>query len=404
MTRTGGLLESARSHQLGNYKPTPIVLARGSGRRVVDVDGKSYLDFIGGIAVTSIGHAHPELVRAVSEQAATLIHVSNIVYNEKAIELADALVARTGFARAFFCNSGAEANEAQLKLARYHHFLRGDAKRTEYVATFKSFHGRTMGALSVTGQAKYREGMEPLVPGVRFVDFGDVDALRAAVTDVTAAVLLEPIQAEGGIHVGSDDYLRAARSICTEAGALLLFDEVQTGIGRTGKFLGREWSGVMPDACSLAKGIAGGVPLGAMLVSSAVEASLPPGTHGTTFGGNPLACAASLAVLRVLDQEGLIENADTMGRALEASLATLVSKYPSAATGVRGRGLLRGLVLHETVDPAGVLASCVDRGLLLTVVGGDVIRFVPALNVTRDEIEEAIGILDTVLAAPPRKP
>lgn len=404
MTRTSGLLDSARSHQLGNYKPSPLVLAKGLGRRVWDVDGRAYLDFIGGIAVTSVGHSHPEHVRAIQEQAASLIHVSNIVYNERAIELADALVAKTGFARAFFCNSGAEANEAQLKLARYHHFSRGDVGRTEYVATNKSFHGRTMGALSVTGQAKYHEGMEPLVPGVRFVDFGDEAALRAAVGPKTAAVILEPIQAEGGIHVASDDYLRAARRICDEAGALLLFDEVQTGVGRTGRFLAREWSGVVPDACSLAKGIGGGVPLGAMLVRDTVQGSLPPGTHGTTFGGNLLACAAGLAVLRIVDSEGLVANAEAMGEVLATGLAAIVAARPGVAIGVRGKGLLRGLVLDPSVDPAAVLSRCTERGLLLTNVGGDVLRFVPALNVTADEIAEALAVVDAVLADPPRKP
>lgn len=403
MSRQSELLEAARTVQLGNYKPNPLVLASGSGRRVTDVDGRTYLDFIGGIAVTAVGHAHPTLTRAIAEQAGRLIHVSNIVYNERAIELAAELVKRTGFARAFFCNSGAEANEAQLKLARYHHFTRGDVERVEYVSTYKSFHGRTMGALAVTGQAKYQEGMQPLIGGVRFVDYGDVEALAAAVTSKTAAVILEPIQAEGGIHVASDEYLMAARRICDERGALLLFDEVQTGYGRTGRFLAREWSGVRPDACSLAKAIGGGVPLGAMLVTSAVEGSLPPGTHGTTYGGNALSCAAGLAVLRIFDEEGLVENAERKGTTLRAGLDALAAKHPGAVSGTRGRGLLQGLVLAEAIDPAAFLARCMDAGLLLTVVGGNVIRFVPALNVTDDEIVEALSIVDRVLGDAPRK-
>lgn len=404
MSRQTELLETARSVQLGNYKPNPLVLARGRGRRVTDVDGRTYLDFIGGIAVTAVGHCHPELTRAIAEQAGTLIHVSNIVYNERAIELASELVRRTGFARAFFCNSGAEANEAQLKLARYHHFSRGDVERVEFVATYKSFHGRTMGALSVTGQPKYQEGMQPLIGGVTFVEYGDLEALRAVVGPKTAAVMLEPIQAEGGIHVASDAYLRGVRELCDERGALLLFDEVQTGYGRTGRFLAREWSGVRPDACSLAKAIGGGVPLGAMLVTEAVANSLPPGTHGTTYGGNALCCAAGLAVLRILDDEGLVENAERMGERLRAALEARVGAHPQVAVGVRGKGLLLGLVLADDVDPAAFLARCAERGLLLTIVGGNVVRFVPALNVTADEIDEALVVVDAVLSDPPRKP
>lgn len=403
MTRQSTLLDAARASQLGNYKPNPLVFTRGSGRRVTDADEREYLDFIGGIAVTSVGHAHPTLTRAIAEQAATLIQVSNHAYNDRAIELASALVDRTGFARVFFCNSGAEANEAQLKLARYHHFARGDSARTEYVATHKSFHGRTMGALSVTGQPKYHEGMEPLVPGVHFVDFGDLEVMRQAVGSTTAAVILEPIQAEGGIHVATEDYLRGVRAICDEAGALLLFDEVQTGYGRTGKFLAREWSGVRPDACSIAKAMGGGVPIGGMLVTEALLNSLPPGTHGTTFGGNALACAAGLAVLRIYDEEGLVDAARTMGERLVAGLRAIVSAYPSAAISTRGIGLLQGLVLDPSVDPARVVASCVDRGLLISVVGGDVVRFVPALNVTAAEVDEALAIVATVMADPPRK-
>lgn len=403
MSRQSELLATARTVQLGNYKPNPIVLASGSGRRVTDVDGRTYLDFIGGIAVTAVGHSHPTLTRAISEQAGRLIHVSNIVYNERSIELAAELVRRTGFARAFFCNSGAEANEAQLKLARYHHFSRGDVARVEYVSTYKSFHGRTMGSLAVTGQGKYQEGMQPLIGGVKFVDYGDASALRGAVNEKTAAVILEPIQAEGGIHVPSDDYLRAAREICDERGALLLFDEVQTGYGRTGRFLGQEWSGVRPDACSLAKAIGGGVPLGAMLVTERVADSLPPGTHGTTYGGNALSCAAGLAVLRIFDEEGLVRNAEMQGGVLRAGLESLVAKHPDVAVSARGRGLLQGLVLADTIDPAALLARFMDDGLLLTVVGGNVIRFVPALNVTAEEIAEALSIVDAVLADAPRK-
>lgn len=403
MTLQDTLLGAAKAAQLGNYKPNPLVLTKGEGRRVTDADGRTYLDFLAGVAVTSVGHAHPELVRAIAEQAGTLMQVSNHVFNERAIELAVELVKRTGFARAFFCNSGTEANEAMLKIARHHHFARGDAERTEYVATYRGFHGRTMGALSVTGQAKYHEGMQPLIPGVTFVELNDVDALRAAVGPRTAAVIVEPIQAEGGIHVATDDYLRAIRRICDEAGALMLLDEVQTGYGRTGRFLAREWSGVVPDACSLAKAMGGGMPIGAMLVTERLAGSLPPGSHGTTYGGNALACAAALAVLRIFDAEGLVQNAASMGERLARGTAALVEKHARVAVGTRGKGLLQGLVLASTVDANKFVAACIERGLLLSVVGGDCVRFVPALNVTAAEVDEALAIVDAVLQDAPRK-
>lgn len=399
MSRQTELLAAAESSLLGNYKPQPIVLSHGAGRRVTDVDGRTYLDFIGGIAVTAIGHAHPALVRAVADQAARLITVSNHAYNERAIELAAELTRRTGFARAFFCNSGAEANEALLKLARNHHYLRGDVERTEFITFENGFHGRTYGALSVTAQPKYHVGMGPMLPGARYLPFGDLAALEAAIGPRTAAVLLEPIQAEGGINVASDDYLHGIRAACDRAGALLFFDEVQTGFGRTGRFLAREYADLRVDACSLAKAIAGGVPLGAVLVSEPLIGSLPPGTHGTTFGGNALACAAALAVLRVLDEEGLVEHAARMGEVLEARLRDLAARFPTAVEGVRGRGLLLGLVLTERVDPADFVRACREANLLLTVVGSRVVRFVPALNVTPSEIDEAVEVVARVLSS-----
>jgi len=398
------LLHVAREVQLGNYRPAPFVLTRGEGRRVWDLDGRRYLDLSGGIAVLSVGHAHPTLAAAIAEQAARLIHTSNLFYNDRAIELAAAILDRTRFDKIYFANSGAEANEALLKLARRFHHDRGQPERTELVATQGSFHGRTMGALSVTGQPKYHVGMEPLVGGVHHVPYDDLAAMDRVIGPRTAAVLVEPIQAEGGIRVGGDAYLQGLRSLCTERGALLLFDEVQTGYGRTGRFLGAEWSGVVPDACALAKGIAGGFPLGAIAVTDRVAPGLPPGSHASTFGGNPLACAAGLAVLRIFDQEDLVRRADEIGAYLGARLDELVDGHPRTLVEARGRGLLRGVELAPELDPPKVLASLRDRGVLLSLAGGNVLRFSPPLNVTREEIDEAMASVVAVLDDPPRTP
>lgn len=403
-TSEESLLATARAVQLGNYRPAPMVLTRGEGRRVWDASGKEYLDLAAGIAVCSVGHSHPTLARAIATQAARLMHVSNLFYNDRAIELAAEIVERTPFDRIYFGNSGTEANEAMLKLARRYHYGRGDAHRVEVVSTWHSFHGRTMGSLTLTGQPKYHLGMGPLVGGVVHVDYDDLDALRAAVGPNTAAVILEPIQAEGGIRVPSDGYLRGARELCDAAGALLLFDEVQTGYGRTGKFLGQAHSGVVPDACSLAKGIAGGFPLSAMAVTERLADALPPGSHASTFGGNPLACAAGLAVLTIFDEEDLVENASRVGAHLRARLEGLVSDETLAvATEARGRGLLQGVRLAPEVDPVALHAALVDAGLLATIAGGDVVRISPALNITIDEIDEGVDRLESMLRRAPRK-
>ena len=403
MTRQDDMLRTAKEVQLGNYAPAPFVLTHGRGRRVTDASGREYLDLSGGISVLSVGHSHPTLAAAIGEQAARLMHVSNIFYNDRAIELAEAICARTPFDKVYFCNSGSEANESLLKLARRYHHDRGDEKRVELVSTVNSFHGRTMGSLSLTGQPKYHIGMEPLVQGVRFIEFNDLAALDAAVTDQTAAVIFEPVQAEGGIIVATDEFVKGARRICDERGALLFFDEIQTGYGRTGRFLAQEWFDVVPDACSLAKGIGGGFPLGAMAVTERLAKGLPPGSHASTFGGNPLACAAGLAVLHIIDDEGLIENALRLGAYLTGRLAELDARLTSTS-GTRGLGLLQGLVLADDIDPGATIAAVHGAGLLLTLAGGDVIRFSPSLNVTRDELDEGLSIVEEILADAPRKP
>jgi predicted acetylornithine/succinylornithine family transaminase len=392
------LIDIAKRAFLANYKQAPLVLVEGKGCRVTDADGRGYLDLCAGIAVVSVGHGHPRLAQAIGAQAARLMHTSNLFYNERAIELADQLAKRTVFTRFYFCNSGAEANESLFKMARRYHYEQGDTERTNVVATLSSFHGRSMGALSMTGQPKYQEGMAPMVGDVEHVPYGDLAALRAKVDARTAAVILEPVQGEGGVVSGTSEYLRGAQQIAHEAGALFLLDEVQTGYGRTGRFLAREWSGVTPDAIALAKGIAGGFPLGAVCMTDAVSKGLPPGSHGTTYGGNALACAAGLAVLRVFDREKLVENAELVGVHLGQRLKALAGdpNLPAIAE-ARGVGLLRGLSLAANYDPGAILAEIRKRGVLVSIAGGNVIRFSPPLCVRASEIDEGLAVIESVL-------
>lgn len=392
MSTNAELIAKAQKAFLPNYRPPAFALARGKGCRVWDVEGNEFLDFSGGIAVLSVGHAHPTLAAAIGEQAATLMHTSNLFYNDKSIELAAALTERTPFDRVYFANSGAEANEALLKLARRWHHEHGRPERTELVTALHSFHGRTMGAMSLTGQPKYQVGMGPIVPGISYVPYNDLEALRAAVGPNTAAVLLETLQGEGGLVVGDDAYLQGARAICDEAGALLFFDEVQTGYGRTGRFLGREHSGVVPDACALAKGMGGGFPIGAIAIGEHLADGLPPGSHASTFGGNPLAGAAGLAVLRIFDEEGLVENAEKVGAHMAEGLRAIADDPAiPAAVEARGLGLLRGVRLADGIDAREVLGLLRDGHELLTsIAGGTVIRLSPPLNVTTADVDEAL--------------
>ncbi len=396
------LIESAKRTQLQNYRPGPFVLTRGKGCRVWDVEDNEHLDLSGGISVLTLGHAHPALVEAISKQAARLMHVSNLFYNDRAIELSQAIVERTPFDRVYFCNSGTEANETLIKLARRWQYEHGKPERTKLIATQGSFHGRSMGALSLTGQPKYHVGMEPLLPDVELVPFGDLDAMTAAIDERTAGVLLEPIQAEGGIIEGSPTYLRGLRKLCDERGALLLFDEVQTGYGRTGTFLAQEWADVVPDACSLAKGIGGGFPLGAAAFVDKVADGLPVGSHASTFGGNALACAAGLAVLDTIDRENLLDNVKTQGAYLKTQLESVVKAH-AAATEARGRGLLQGIALADDVDPLATYHAIRERRVLASIAGGTVLRISPALTVTQAELDEGLSVIVDVLRDPPRK-
>jgi acetylornithine/N-succinyldiaminopimelate aminotransferase len=391
------LVAIGQAHLYPNYRQAPVVVARGDGAVLWDVDGKRYLDMVAGVAVSSLGHAHPALVRAISEQAARVIQTSNYYYNEPNVLLARKLCELTGMARAFFCNSGTEAIEACLKLVRRHFYGRGEKERTEVIAFHDAFHGRTLGALAATGTEKYREGFGPL-PGATHVAYGDLDAVKRSFGPRTAAVIVEPVQGEGGVVPAPPGFLAALRALCDETGALLVLDEIQTGVGRTGTFLACTALGVRPDVLALAKGLGGGVPIGSMLCRAELSEALPPGSHGSTFGGNPLASAAALAVLQALEQERVLEHVRTVGPELSRGLAALAAKHPALVEGTRGSGLLQAIVLKEHVDTRAVLGELARRGLLLSIAGGRALRFSPPLVVTRTVLDEAIGVLDATLS------
>lgn len=381
------LLERWRAVMMDNYGTPALALAAGDGAVVTDVDGRTYLDLLGGIAVNVLGHRHPAIIDAVTAQLGTLGHVSNLYATEPGVALAEALVGHLGTpARAFFCNSGAEANEVAFKITR----LTG---RTKIVAAQGSFHGRTMGALALTGQPAKQEPFRPLPGYVTHVPYGDVAALEAAVSDDTAAVFLEPIMGEGGVVVPPAGYLVAAREITARHGALLVLDEVQTGVGRTGAFFAHQHDGVTPDIVTLAKGLGGGLPIGACLAIGPAADLMAPGLHGSTFGGNPVCAAAALAVLRVLAAEGLVERAEVLGKTLSHGIESL--RHP-LVDHVRGRGLLRGVVLTA---PHGKFVETAAReaGFLVNAAAPDVIRLAPPLIITEAQIDSFLTALPAVL-------
>jgi acetylornithine/N-succinyldiaminopimelate aminotransferase len=396
MASNADLVALARQRLYPNYRPAPFALARGRGCELFDVEDRRMLDLCAGVAVCVVGHAHPALVRAISEQAATLMHVSNWFYNEPNILLADELCRRTGFARALFCNSGAEANEALLKLARHHFYGLGQKERVRVVAFHDAFHGRTLGALSMTGTAKYREGFGPLGP-VTHVPYGDAEAVERAMGPDVCAIIVEPVQGEGGVVPAPAGFLAKLRAIADRHGALLLVDEIQTAIGRLGRFLGSDGTGAKPDAVSLAKGLGGGFPIGATLTTEKLAGALPPGSHGTTFGGNALASATALAVLRILDDEGLVDGARAKGQALGAMLDQLARDLPDVCEGARGQGLLWGLVLRRGYVAREILPLIQEAGVLLTGAGESVLRFSPPLVVSLAELEEGTLAVRRVL-------
>ncbi len=394
MRETKELTARADRYLANTYARFPVVLERGEGCRVWDVEGKEYLDFVAGIAVCALGHCHPAVVQAVQAQAAKLLHVSNLYYIEPQIRLAELLCEHTFADRVFFCNSGAEANEAAIKLVRKYAKEHRSPERTEIITMEGGFHGRTVATITATAQAKYQMGFEPLLPGFRYVPFDDLAAVERAVGPRTAAILVEPIQGEGGIRVPTEGYLQGLRKLCDDTGPLLIFDEVQTGIGRTGRLFAYEHWGVEPDIMALAKALGGGLPIGAMLAKEEVAASFTPGTHAATFGGNPLVTAAAFATLKTVLEEDLSARSAEMGGHLLHELQTLQAAHRAVKV-VRGKGLLIGVELDREVRP--VLTRCLDQGLLLSSAGEKVIRFAPPLTVSAQEVNQAVGVFDTVL-------
>ncbi len=360
------------------YARQDVVLVRGSGAFVWDSDGKEYLDFVAGIAVNNVGHCHPTVVEAVKKQAERLIHTSNLYYTENQVLLAEELTTLTGMKRAYFCNSGAESVEAALKLTR-----RATGK-SKIVAAERAFHGRTLGALGTTYKSVYREPFRPLSEAT-FVHYNDGEALKAAVTHETGAVILEPVQGEAGVYVADADYLRAARQICDDKGALLIFDEVQTGFGRTGKWFGKDHFAVMPDIITLAKAIAGGLPMGAMLATGQAAEAFAKGDHGSTFAGGPLICAAALATIQVIKEEKLVQRSEEMGAYLKSQLEKLAPRE------IRGLGLMVGLDLET--DCKSLVEKALQKGVLINSTGEHTLRFIPPLVVGKAEIDKVVSVI-----------
>ncbi|HET9622545.1 MAG TPA: acetylornithine/succinylornithine family transaminase, partial [Kofleriaceae bacterium] len=386
-----------------NYRQQPIVLERGRGCEIWDVAGTRYLDMTAGIAVCGLGHAHPSFTARMTEQLGKLTQTSNLYFNDQGILAARAITEHCFARRVFWCNSGAEANEAALKLARrYQAVVAGAPHRTTIISTHGSFHGRSIGTVSITGQAKYREGFGPLFGPVEFINYGDLEAATRALEGRTAcAIIVEPIQAEGGITVAPEGYLAGLRRLCDDTGTILIFDEVQTGVGRTGRWFGHQHDDVTPDVMTLAKGLGGGIPIGAIACTEEASkglAAAPGGAvpHASTFGGNALATAAANAVFDIIETEGLIERVNQAGQYLGKRLQELVAEFPRHVTEARGRGLLRGFAVAGA--PAQVTGKCREHGLLVSIAGDKVVRFAPPYIVERKHIDEAIAIVRRVLA------
>jgi acetylornithine aminotransferase len=376
------------------YQRFPLVIVRGDGCTVWDVKGRSYLDFVAGIAVCNLGHAHPGIAQAISQQAGTLLHVSNLYYTIPQIELASWLVQNSFADRVFFCNSGAEANEAAIKLARKYFRDQGNTDRYGIIAMQQSFHGRTMAALSATGQEKIRRGFDPVLAGFEFVPFDDAASLEKKIRPSTAAVMIEPVQGEGGVRCPSAEYMKAVRRLCNETGALLILDEVQTGLGRTGRLFAYEHFDIQPDIMTLAKALGNGLPIGAMLAVENVAGAFGPGAHATTFGGTPIVTAASLEVVRIIEREGLVGCCRRMGEYFKERLLHLKERH-ACIEAVLGIGLLVGLELNQKGD--AVVRACMERGFLINCIQERILRFVPPLIVTETEIDSLISCLDIVL-------
>ena len=389
---------SYRRCLLGNYAAPDIAIVRGKGSWVWDDQGNEYLDMGAGIAVSSLGHAHPKWVEAVSTQAATLAHCTNLYAIPPQAELAERLVAKAGPGKMLFCNSGAEANETLLKLARLHGRRKSgeEGKVFRIVCAEDGFHGRTFGGMSATGQEKIRKGFAPLVDGFSFARLNDLEDVTTKVNEETAAILVEPIQGESGIREAGDEFLRGLRQLCDDRGLLLMLDEVQCGMGRTGDFFAFERSGIQPDAIAMAKGLGGGFPIGAAWVGEAHADLFEPGSHGCTFGGGPIACQAALAVLDVIEEDDLLARSAELGAWFRDRLDSVASTHPKVVANTRGRGLMIGLSMH--VSASSFVDGLRKRGLLTVPAGGEVVRFLPPLNVSRAELEKAADIVGSLAA------
>jgi acetylornithine/N-succinyldiaminopimelate aminotransferase len=387
------------SATMPTYARAPIAFARGDGVYLFGTDGRRYLDFGAGVAVTALGHCHPHLVKALTEQAATLWHCSNLYRIPAQERLAERLVEASFADSVFFCNSGAEAVECGLKMVRRYHYSQGHPERYRVITCEGAFHGRTLATIAAGGQEKHLKGFGPQVDGFDHVAFGNLNEMRAAVGPATAAVLVEPVQGEGGVRPMDATYLKGIRVLCDEFGLLLFFDEVQTGIGRTGKLFGYEWSGVAPDVMAVAKGLGGGFPVGACLASERVAAAMDAGSHGSTFGGNPLAMAVGNAVMDVITADGFLKRVDKVARELFKRLQAVAAKHPKVYVEARGAGLLLGLKCQPAVTNSTVVEKLMAAGLLTVAAGDNIVRLVPPLIIEQSHVEEAVGIIDAVSGA-----
>ena len=393
MDNSQSWIDRGLTHVAKTYGRYPLVAASGEGCWLTDIDGKKYLDFLAGVAVNNLGHCHPDIVKALQDQAGRLLHCSNFFHIPQQIELAEMLCEHSFGDRVFFCNSGAEANEAALKLVRKYSLDNHGGDRFEIITAENSFHGRTIATISATNQEKICNGFGPLLPGFKYVPFGDIEAIKATISSKTCAIMLEPIQGEGGINIPPAGYLQAVRELCDQNELLLIFDEVQVGLGRTGKLFAYQHDGVEPDVMTLAKALAAGPPIGAMVAREKYATALGPGTHGSTFGGNPLLAAAAVAAMKVFLNGEVLENSVTMGTYLQTKLEQLQTKYTFIAQ-VRGRGLMVGMEL--TIAGGEIVKTALDRGLLINCTAGKILRFVPPLIVTREEIDQMIEILNGI--------
>lgn len=392
---TNELIESSKKYIMNTYNRFPVVFIKGRGAKLFDSDNREYLDFVAGIAVCNLGHCHPKVTVAFQKQAQRLVHVSNLYHNEPQIKLAKMLVENSFADKAFFCNSGAEANEAAIKLVRKYAKEKLKGNRYEIITMEKSFHGRTIATITATGQEKVQKGFEPLLPGFKYAPFNNIDAVKKAINKKTAAVMLEPIQGEGGVNIPDNDYLKKLRRLCNDEGILLVFDEVQTGMGRTGKLFAYEHYNIEPDIMTIAKALGNGVAIGAMLAKDSIAEAFTPGSHATTFGGNPLACSAANAALETIMEDGILfENCVRMGDYLTKGLKELKKEH-SFIKDIRSKGLLVGMEL--SIDGKDIVMECLKDGLLINCTMDKILRFLPPLIVTKEEIDSMLEILYGVL-------